>query len=161
MRNSTICILTRKNGEIIEEICLAMKKRGFGKGRWNGVGGKVKENETIVEAVFREANEEIGVDISPDSLVKVAELEFRFPHNPDWDQLVHVYLAYEWTGEPTESEEMKPKWFTLESIPYQSMWPDDKHWLPLVLKGKKVKAKFVFREGDIITHSKITPVQDI
>jgi 8-oxo-dGTP diphosphatase/2-hydroxy-dATP diphosphatase len=26
-----------------------MKKRGFGAGRWNGFGGKVKEGETVDE----------------------------------------------------------------------------------------------------------------
>ena len=29
-----------------KKILLAMKKRGFGSGKWNGYGGKVKENES-------------------------------------------------------------------------------------------------------------------
>ena len=37
LRQATICLL-RKNDEVL----LAMKKRGFGVGKWNGVGGKVK-----------------------------------------------------------------------------------------------------------------------
>lgn len=35
------------------KLLLGMKKRGFGKGRWNGFGGKVQENETILDAAKR------------------------------------------------------------------------------------------------------------
>lgn len=34
-------------------LLLGMKKRGFGKGRWNGFGGKVQGGETIIEAAKR------------------------------------------------------------------------------------------------------------
>jgi len=60
LRNATLVFLIKKSqGEIID-ICLAMKKRGFGMNRWNGVGGKVNgENETIEDAAKRETKEEI------------------------------------------------------------------------------------------------------
>jgi hypothetical protein len=47
MRNATLLFLIKKSGDQISEICLAMKKRGFGVGRWNGAGGKVSQGETI------------------------------------------------------------------------------------------------------------------
>ena len=34
-------------------VLLGMKKRGFGVGRWNGFGGKVDADETILEAAKR------------------------------------------------------------------------------------------------------------
>jgi 8-oxo-dGTP pyrophosphatase MutT (NUDIX family) len=37
-----------------------MKKRGFGEGRWNGVGGKVEPGESIEAALIREAKEEVN-----------------------------------------------------------------------------------------------------
>ena len=36
-----------------KQLLLGMKKRGFGKGRWNGFGGKVNEGETILDAARR------------------------------------------------------------------------------------------------------------
>jgi 8-oxo-dGTP diphosphatase/2-hydroxy-dATP diphosphatase len=45
------------------EVCLGMKKRGFGQGMWNGTGGKVGKDETTKEAAKREAKEEFGVDL--------------------------------------------------------------------------------------------------
>ena len=34
-------------------ILLGYKKRGFGKGRWNGFGGKVMAGETIMDGAKR------------------------------------------------------------------------------------------------------------
>jgi len=97
MRNATLLFLIKKTGNEILEICLAMKKRGFGAGRWNGAGGKVSDGETIEEATRREALEEIGVSIG--EISKIAELSFTFPHNPAFDQNVHTYFCSQWSGE--------------------------------------------------------------
>ncbi len=61
-------MLVREN-EDTKEILLAMKKRGFGKGRWNGVGGKPdpeKGDKSIIDCAIREAQEEIGVKMWDD-----------------------------------------------------------------------------------------------
>ena len=116
LRNATLIFLVKRTGKEITDICLAMKKRGFGKGGWNGVGGKIEAGETILEAAAREAKEEIDVSVA--SLEKVEELTFTFPHNPAFDQLVHVYLTDTWEGTPAESEEVDPRWFLVGDIPF-------------------------------------------
>jgi len=149
LRDTTLVYLIKRAEGKISEICLAMKKRGFGMNRWNGVGGKLEEGEEIFDAAVRETQEEIGVEIKQSS--KVAELDFFFPHHPDWNQKVHVYFSEAWDGEPSESEEMKPEWFSTQGeLPLKQMWPDDEFWIPEVLSGKLVRATFVFGEGDII-----------
>lgn len=156
MTQATLCILIKDNKEIL----LAMKKRGFGKGKWNGVGGKLDYNrdKNIVDTAIRETKEEIGVDIR--DIEKVAILKFKFPYNRGWDQDVHVFLTNQWDGEPSESEEMMPKWFDLDKIPFKGMWDDDKFWLPDILKGKKIKADFTFKEGEIIDKRDIRFIEE-
>lgn len=159
LRDVTLVFLVDRSEGKVKRVCLAMKKRGFGKDRWNGTGGKVKENdETIEESARRETKEEIGVLIK--GLEKVAVLSFRFPHNSDFNQMVHVYFSGSWEGEPEESEEMAPKWFSSDEVPYEEMWPDDRYWFPYVLDGKKVKASFVFGEGDVIKEKDVVVVED-
>lgn len=142
MKYTTLCILEKDH-----EICLATKKRGFGVGRINGVGGKVQEGESIEQATIRETFEEIGVVIDPKHLEKVAIHHFSFINKPEWDQETHVYFVSTWEGEPTESEEMKPQWFSKNEIPFDKMWGDDIHWLPKVLQGEKVRGHFSFDES--------------
>lgn len=159
-KTATLVFLIKKFQGEITEICLTMKKRGFGVNRWNGVGGKVdEEKETIEEAAERETEEEIGVFVK--ELNKVAELSFYFPHHPAWDQMVHVYFSEDWAGEPKESEEMKPKWFSLNELPFSEMWPDDIYWLPEVVKGALVRAVFKFGENDVILEKEINIVQEL
>ncbi len=140
MKPTTLCLLVRD-----DKILLAMKKRGFGVGKWNGIGGKVQEGETIETAAARETEEEIGVVVDPVKMEKVGNIEFYFKDKPDeWNQQMHIFLVKDWRGEPKESEEMAPKWYLHHEIPFDAMWPDDKHWLPMVLAGKKVEGKFNF-----------------
>ena len=144
-RRLTLLFLRRK-----DEVLLAMKLRGFGAGRWNGVGGKLEEGESIEQALVREAQEEIGV--TPTRYEKVADLQFDeyFKGEPALMH-VHVYACDQWDGEPEKSEEMEPKWFGISKIPYENMWSDDQYWLPQVLAGDKVAASFVLDENDAIT----------
>jgi len=139
------------------EVLLAMKKRGFGEGRWNGVGGKVENGESIEQAMIRETEEEIS--ITPTAYEKVADIRFDeyFKGEPTLMH-VHVFVATAWTGEPAESEEMSPKWFTLDQIPYDHMWSDDPFWLPQVLDGKKISADFKLDASDVILNHTIKTV---
>ena len=140
-----------------DQILLAMKKRGFGEGRWNGVGGKVEEGETIEHAMIREAQEEIN--ITPTVYEKVGDIRFDeyFKGEPTLMH-VHVFVATDWEGTPEESEEMAPKWWTISEVPYSKMWSDDPYWLPRVLEGQKISADFKLDESDAIVSHTITRV---
>ena len=138
----TLCIVHQH-----PRVLLGMKKRGFGAGRFNGFGGNVEPHESVEDAARREVHEEAGVVV--DKLQKHAILEFEFKGNPEILE-VHVFKASLFQGEPVESEEMKPQWFYVDEIPFDSMWPDDRHWIPLFLAGKKFKGRFLFGKDDAI-----------
>lgn len=137
---------------------LGMKKRGFGEGRWNGFGGKVHDGETIEEATKREMLEESGVEVN--GLEKLGILEFEFQGNPEILE-THIFRAMDFTGRPTETEEMRPEWYNVDEIPFDSMWPDDHIWLPLFLTGKKFKGKFLFGPGDSVLEYSLSEIGDL
>lgn len=141
-----------------DQILLAMKKRGFGSNRYNGVGGKIEPVETIEQALVRECQEEINV--TPTQFHKVAEHDFHMDTNTDapWHMYVHAYIATAWEGEPEETEEMAPQWFTIDTIPYERMWQDDQYWLPSVLAGKKIVGNYTFALDETMTSHTITEV---
>ena len=123
---------------------LAEKKRGFGAGKLNGPGGKVQEGETVPASAAREVSEEVGVEIEESDLVLAGELKFFFPENPDWNQDCDIFIINKWRGNPEESEEMKPFWFSLDALPYEKMWVSDRKWLPEILAGNIISAEITF-----------------
>ena len=136
-------VLLRQDSKVL----LGMKKRGFGVGKWNGFGGKVEPGETIVEAAAREVREECGLIVDPEELEETAEMEFEFKDDPVKLE-VHVFQSRKFSGEMIETEEMKPKWFEEDSVPYQSMWLDDELWYPYMFRNQKFTAYFLFDGHD-------------
>lgn len=135
----TTLLILRKDNKIL----LARKKRGFGFGKWNGVGGKVEEKETSEEAMIRETQEEISV--TPIEYEKIGIIRFvEYIKEELTTNDMHLYIATKWQGVPKESEEMQPKWFSINNLPWEEMFSDDKYWLPLVLEGKKLDAFFEY-----------------
>jgi 8-oxo-dGTP diphosphatase/2-hydroxy-dATP diphosphatase len=149
----TLCIVHQH-----PRVLLGMKKRGFGEGRWNGFGGKVAAGETIEEAARREMHEEAGVEVG--DLEKMGILEFEFQGNPEILE-VHVFRAQDFTGEPTESEEIRPQWYRVDEIPFDSMWPDDKFWIPMFLDGKKFKGRFLFGPEDVVVEYNLAEAEAV
>lgn len=128
-----------------DAILLGKKKVRFGAGYWNGFGGGVEKGETIEESACRETKEECGLAIKPADLKKAAHITFQFVDKPDYDHDVHIFITKKFSGEPTETEEMSPRWHELKNLPLNEMWPSDVHWAPLVLqKGKTIEAVCYF-----------------
>jgi len=153
MKILTLAFLLKEN-----EICLAMKKRGFGEGNWNGYGGKVEEGETIEFAAVREIGEESGVNVNERDLGKIAIVDFFFEDGKHLE--VHIFFTRVWNGEPIETEEMRPAWYAFDEIPYDLMWADDIHWLPRTLKGEKLRGTVNFNtDGKTIKDMEWTNVE--
>jgi 8-oxo-dGTP diphosphatase/2-hydroxy-dATP diphosphatase len=150
----TLCLAVR-DGKIL----LGMKKRGFGMGKWNGFGGKVEPGETIEDAAKRETLEECGIVIR--SMEQVAVNEFQFDDKMEEILEVYLFRVDIFSGEPIETEEMRPEWFAFADIPYDTMWADDRHWMPLFLAGKKFRTRFLFGAGEIILEKTIRVVDTL
>ncbi len=139
MRIVTLALFV-KDGKVL----LGMKKRGFGEGKWNGYGGKLLDGEDAPSAAVREIAEESGIVVPKENLNHLGTIDFFFEGNPDWDQRGMIYRIDEWEGEAVETEEMNPKWYPFDQIPYDDMWVDDKYWLPHLLDNVPFTAEFYF-----------------
>jgi 8-oxo-dGTP pyrophosphatase MutT (NUDIX family) len=154
LRQATLCFLVKE-----KQVLLAMKKRGFAAGKWNGAGGKMDERDkTIKDAAIRETQEEIGV--IPVEMKQAAVLNFYHVDMADWGQQVTVYLCGKWEGEPAESEEMAPRWFDRDKLPYENMWDDDRLWLDRILNGEILEADFLFDENQKMTEKSLRGISN-
>ena len=149
----TLCLVYKH-----PQILLGLKKRGLGAGRWNGFGGKVKEGETIESAAQREFKEETGVVAGKMEEVGILDFEIK---NPELFLEVHVFRVDDFKGEPVETEEMKPQWFDIDEVPFDTMWLDDKFWFPLFFEGKKFKGQFLFEDDTKLLDSHLVEVEKL
>jgi len=136
-------------------VLLGMKKRGFGVGRWNGFGGKVADGEEIEEAAIRELREEAGIEVK--YLEKIGVNEFKWKDKEE-ELEVHIFKSEVYSGRLKESEEMMPRWFFTDEIPFSEMWSDDAYWFPYFMRGKKFQGKFIFDEKDKIVEYSLNEV---
>ena len=138
-----------------EQVLLIRKKRGLGAGKINGPGGRIDPGETPLAGAIREVREELH--ITPVGVVEAGVLRFQFVDG--LPLLVHVFRATDCLGEAEETDEATPLWIGLDEIPYDEMWADDRHWLPLMLKNESFEGHFVF-DGDRMLEFDIRPKHD-
>jgi len=141
-----VLLFVVKDGQIL----LIEKKRGLGAGKVNGPGGRIDNGETSLQAAIREVQEELRV--TPVGVRHCGELSFQFVDGLSLH--VHVFRADDCLGEPQETDEAVPLWTPVGNIPFERMWEDDRHWIPLMLSGRHFDGRFLF-DGDRMLGHKI------
>src|SRR5580698_6834251 len=121
MIRTCLCMI-RRAGPGGPELLLGYKKSGFGTGRWVGLGGHIEDGEKPAEAAAREVAEESSLVVSPDALEHMANIEFRFPSRPSWDQTADVFMTACYQGEAAEADEIAPRWYRQDALPLEGMW---------------------------------------
>ena len=132
------------NGRVL----LIRKQRGLGAGKITGPGGRLEPDETPKECAIRETNEELI--INPLNVRSAGELFF---HAEDMPRIHgYIFVATDYEGTPSETDEAIPIWFNLSTIPFEEMWEDDRYWLPEVLNGQSVRGYFTFVNEQLLDH---------
>ena len=131
---------------IIEgRMLLIRKKRGLGAGKINGPGGRREPGESFADCAVREMQEELHVTPLHPELAGI----HRFQFVDGYSTYVHVFRADGMDGEPTETDEATPYWVDVDAIHFDEMWEDDRHWLPLVVAGRRFAGRWIF-DGDLM-----------
>lgn len=139
------------------QVLLGQHQRGIGKGRWNGLGGKVEGRETLKQAAVRECRQEAGILVKIGS--SLGELLYHHERYGDWR--VTVFRTEEFSGQPHASAEMVPEWFATTRIPYAEMWTNDAVWLPYVLKRRHFRGEVWLKRDDSLDHHTIVEIESL
>lgn len=80
-------------------------------GKWEFPGGKVEEGETFAQALHRELNEEVAIDVL--SCTPLIDINHDYG---DKKVLLSVYLVDNYQGEPQAQEGQEQGWFSLSEL---------------------------------------------
>ena len=108
-----------------DSILLGLRKNCYGAGTWALPGGHLEFNERLVDAICREAEEELGSVIKPKELKLVSVVDDLQPQN----NLHYIHVSFE-LKEPTwEPRIMEPdhceewRYFPLDGLPEEFFPP--------------------------------------
>lgn len=110
----TVYLILMKNNKIL------LSRRfntGFQDGNYSFPAGHLDGNETMIQAMIREAKEEIGVNLNPADLKLVHVMHRKEPNE---ERVNFFFTAEKWNGEPKTMEPHKCddlSWFEIDNLP--------------------------------------------
>ena len=114
-------------------------QRGYGKfeGMWEFPGGKIEPGESREDALKREIQEELGVDIYIKELLCTTEYDY-----PTFHLTMHCYLCSIASGEIELREHKSAQWLTAETLDTVEWLPADREIIAM-LRAMKNGDKYV------------------
>lgn len=89
-------------------VLLAQRPEGkFMAGAWELPGGKIEPHESPQQALIRELNEELAIDVTLSCLAPLSFNTYQWPHA---SVLILLYVCRKWNGIPTPQENQSLKW---------------------------------------------------
>ncbi|GMU19700.1 MAG: NUDIX hydrolase [Candidatus Babeliales bacterium] len=110
-------IILKKDNQIL---LVKRTNTDWASGQWNFPGGLLEENETLIAAAVREAQEEVGVKISPNDLQLVHVLQVQKNETHTKDIIGFYFMATTWHGTALNKEPHRHSeigWFTIDELP--------------------------------------------
>ncbi len=89
--------------------CRTVRDRYFGK--WEFPGGKIRADETVEQALYRELNEELGICV-----IGSAPFDSFSYDYPDRKVMLDFHLVNDYIGEPSAREQQDLCWVEIERL---------------------------------------------
>ena len=143
--NQATLLLTVKDNKIL----LMRKKRGLGRRKKSMVRGaksiRVRLYWTVLSGRLRKSSasrlmtQRLSVKACSSLLMATPFMSIRL-----WRLILAVSQL--------KTDEAFPIWFSLDEIPYDEMWEDDKYWIPLALKGQQFTGRYLFDNDKMLDY---------
>lgn len=139
MKIATICYVVKEDKVLM--VHHTKKPTGMFYNRYNAIGGKLEQGETILECTIREFKEETGTTLTDPKLIGLIYFPNNLKTGEDW--IVYQYIAHNFEGDlPAENVDGMLEWIPLNKILELPLSPADYISLPWILNEKYFYAEF-------------------
>lgn len=138
---ATLCYIEHDGKTLMLE--RVKKDNDVHRGKFNGLGGKLKDGESPEQCAIREVKEESGLTIKNPKLVGLLTFP-KFIGEQHW--YVYVFKATSFAGTLIESPEGNLSWqdtITLHQLP---LWQGDRYFLRWIQQDRFFIARFFYEE---------------
>ena len=136
---ATLCYV-RQN----EHVLMLHRHKEPNQGLWTAPGGKLEWNESPLECVVREMQEETGLLIHQPELRGIVT-EVSPAEHYQW--LMFIYVASRFSGEVTSCREGELAWVPIEEVLRLPIPQADAIFFPKIIHGERLyQAKFYYDE---------------
>lgn len=142
MKNTTLCYIEH-NGKVLM-LFRNKKKSDANEGKWIGIGGKFKENESPNECMLREVYEETGIRLTNWNYRGIV----TFVSDSCEGEYMHLFTAVSDTGEVCDCKEGTLKWIDKKELLSLNMWEGDRVFLELLDKDERFFSLKLVYKGD-------------
>ena len=121
-------------------------------GKYNGLGGKMENDEDVVECMRREIREEANLECTDMQLRGTISWPGFGPNGEDWLGFVFLITAFEGTV-PASNDEGSLEWLPVDEIMSLPMWEGDRQFLPLVFDDdpRAFHGVMPYRDGRMVS----------
>ncbi|MEE9429624.1 MAG: 8-oxo-dGTP diphosphatase [Melioribacteraceae bacterium] len=147
MKLATLCYII--DGDKTLMLYRNKKENDYHEGKWNGLGGKLEQGETPEECAIREVYEESGFVVSEPEMKGLITFPM-FDGVDDW--YVWAFVFKKFKGKQIDSPEGTLEWIENKKLTELNLWDGDKIFIPWLFQDKCFSAKFIYEDGEFISH---------
>ena len=150
MIKSTVCYLVHDEKWLM--LLRNKKKHDLNHGKWIGVGGKLKTNETPYECMVREVIEETGYQVQ--SALYCGIIHFHYEHHEDEE--IYVYQTSDYVGTLHECSEGTLAYIPKKDILDLELWEGDRIFLEKMFRNEvPFSIRLYYDENEILIKSEV------
>lgn len=150
MIKSTVCYLIRDGKWLM--LLRNKKQHDLNYGKWIGIGGKLKKNETPYECMVREVTEETGYLVQSAQYCGV--IHFHYNHHEDEE--IYVYQSNDYVGTLQEYNEGTLAYISQNEVLDLELWEGDRIFLEKMFRNEiPFSIRLYYDENETLIKSEV------